>query len=384
MNILVFAHDSSLYGASQSLLTALLGLVKKKDRKVLVLLPYPGKIQEAFSAAGIECIIIPFPRCVELKGRVNSVSKRIKHAYKYFRKFSNVLPLIKNVVSEFKPDVIYTNTSAVSIGYYTAKKFNIPHVWHVREFAGMDFLYYPTHYHIAKAIAKSTSSIFYSNALRSSWLGMVVKNGAVVNNGIFDSTMEHYLPRRSPTKELRIGLLGSILPVKGQEIAIRALPIVLKQVPHCMLLIYGDFVDQTYGVHLRMLVQSLKISDKILFKEFISDKNMLYSNIDVLLNCTVSDGFGRTVVEGMIHGVPVIATNAGGVNEVIENKVNGLVYNSTPESLAASIIELANNPDLYNRLSVNGIDSAKKYSISKYQEGVDKVLFEATQKHASH
>ncbi len=371
-----------MYGASQSLLTALLGIVKKKNRNVLVLLPYPGKMEGAFNAAGIQYRIISFPRCVELKGRLGSVSKRLKYAYKYYRKFFYVLPRIRTITQEFKPDVIYTNTSAVSIGYYVSKKLRIPHVWHVREFAGMDFLYYPMHIFVARCIAKSAYSIFYSIALKNSWLGAVAKNAVVVYNGIFDSRMGHSRPRSRPDRAFKIGLLGSILPVKGQEIAIQALPMVLQKVSHCTLLIYGDFVDKSYGDHLRTLVENLNIGDKVLFKEFVNDKDMLYANIDVLLNCTKSDGFGRTVVEGMIHGVPVIATNAGGINEVIESKVNGLTYNGTPDSLADSIIELVTDADLYHRLSINGIEKAKKYSISRYQEGVDNILLKAKKESA--
>src|SRR5688572_20686307 len=120
MNILVFAHDSSMYGASQSLLTALQGIVKKEDRKVLVVLPNPGKMQVALEALGIECKVISFPRCVGLKTKLNSMTRRLKHTYKYYRKFFGVLPSLNKVILEFKPDVIYTNTSVVSIGYFVA------------------------------------------------------------------------------------------------------------------------------------------------------------------------------------------------------------------------------------------------------------------------
>ena len=61
MNILVVAHDASMYGSSQSLLTALSGIKDIRDRKILVLLPYAGKFEDALRSSGIVYRILPFP-----------------------------------------------------------------------------------------------------------------------------------------------------------------------------------------------------------------------------------------------------------------------------------------------------------------------------------
>ena len=55
-------------------------------------------------------------------------------------------------MTSFKPDVIYTNTSVVRIGYLFSKKFHIPHVWLIREFVGIvyDFIYIPFRNNIKK------------------------------------------------------------------------------------------------------------------------------------------------------------------------------------------------------------------------------------------
>jgi glycosyltransferase involved in cell wall biosynthesis len=376
MKTLVVAHDSSMYGASQSLLTALAGIKHIKNRNVLVLLPYPGKIEDELSSLGIAYKILPIPKCTDYKRRVRTLMSRLKKTYHYYRKVRKVLPEFKKIVEEFKPDVIYSNTSVVSIGYMIAKKLKIPHVWHVREFGDVDYVYFPAKSYINKCVARSEKSIFGSEALRNAWLGRKAPNSHVVYNGIFQTELK-YSPRKLPNDLIRIGIVGGFIFGKGQDIGIKAFASIAGRVPNCSLTLYGDVMDKAFYQNLLLLTRELRIEDKVFIKGFVTDKDNIFGNLDVLLNCSRTEGFGRTIVEAMSYGVPVIGNYSGGIPEIIDNKINGLLYRDTPESLAQAIVMLISSNELYHSLSVNGIEKAKQFSIPQYVESIDKILAKA-------
>ena len=146
MKILVFAHDATMYGASQSLLTALRGISERPDRKLLVILPYKGMLEQALVEYGIEYSVRSFPRCVEFKNKSTSLWRTLKKYRAYRRQVRLTFPDLEKIGLEFRPDVIYTNTSVVAVGYALARKLRVPHVWHIREFGDRDydFIYFPS------------------------------------------------------------------------------------------------------------------------------------------------------------------------------------------------------------------------------------------------
>src|SRR5437868_2150648 len=113
MRILVFAHDSSLYGASQSLFTLLTNL----NHEFLVLLPYQGKLEALLTVANIKHKIVDYPRAANQKPEVYTISRRVKDRLKYEFRLRKVLPQIKQLTIDFDPQLIYTNTSVVTVGY---------------------------------------------------------------------------------------------------------------------------------------------------------------------------------------------------------------------------------------------------------------------------
>ncbi len=378
MNILVFAHDASMYGASQSLLTALAGIKNIHDRKILVLLPYSGKFGEELDSLGIDSITLPFPKCTDYKRRTRTLKIRLKKTYGYYKNTRNVLPEIERIIKEFKPDVIYTNTSVVAMGHIIARRQKIPHVWHVREFGDLDYdyVYFPAKTYIKRCIASSKRCIFGSEALRNAWLGPSLKNSHVVYNGIFENEW-HFPPKKLPGSSVRLGIVGGIVSGKGQDVAIEAFGNLIQQIPSCSLTLYGDTIDRSYHQKLLLLIKQLNIEEKVSIMGFESDKNKIFDNLDVLLSCSRMEGFGRTIVEAMSRGVPVIGNQSGGIVEIIDDKINGLLYRETSGSLAEAIILLLSNAELYHSLSINGIIKAKQFSIPKYVQSIDRILCDA-------
>ncbi len=372
--ILVFAHDASLYGAAQSLLTLLTEIKKDNFAEILVILPHRGKMEEALSAEEINYKIIAVPRCFTWD-HSKHIFQKLKHILKYKKSVWAKLPQLNAIIKDFKPNLIYSNTSIISIGSALAKQNNLPHVWHVREFGDLDynFEYLPTRSKVIKQMRGSQHVIFVSKGLREHWYGNATGNSSVIYNGLVKEN-KTYPEKEYPSHGFRFGILGAIVPGKGQEVAIRAMAILAKIYPSVMLYLYGNLVDKEYHKKLQQLISDLKCGDNVVFKGFEEDQDLIYSNLDVLLNCSVMEGFGRTVIEAMQRGIPVVANASGGPLEIITHKENGLLYQQSPENLALCIESLIKDRTLYKAISENGKINALNYTVDAYARKISGIF----------
>ncbi len=369
--LLIFHHDASLYGASLSLLTLLENEALQKAFKILVLLPYAGDMEDRLRYIGIDYKIIPFPRCIAFHAR-NPFQKAIK-IIEYFRKAKKVMHHLLKTAEDFNPDLIYTNTSVVSLGFDLAKSLNIPHVWHVREFGDLDynFQYLPLRLVVERKVKSSSHVIFVSNALRLHWIGANDKQYQVVYNGLISAGGNKPITKQVVSDRFRFGMLGAVMPGKGQDVAIEALALLKKHYPLVELHIWGGINNKPFQNKLESLISINNCTPNVFFRDFENDNDKIYERLDVVLNCSTNEGFGRTIVEAMSRGIPVIANASGGPLEIIDNGINGLFYHQTPASLYEKMEHLITNQRLYATLSVNAIEKAfSHFTIERYQREI--------------
>lgn len=377
MRLLVFAHDSSLYGASKSLLALLKEWEKRNDLVVKVLLPYPGKIEDKLKEMNVEYEVIHYPRCIYAFNR-QTILDRLRILYNYRKADKSVHAKISGLLQSFKPDVLYTNSSVIKTGYDFSVRYRLPHVWHIREFGWEDYKlkYIPSRQSIQNKISHS-GSIFISRALQQYWLGSNVHNSTIIYNGILEQEIKPP-SRKFPGGSVTIGLLGAIMPGKGQATAIKAVSILSKSFPGISLRIYGDVLDQAYYEEINSLGRDLHIEHIVSVNGFRDDVEEIYRELDILVNCSEREGFGRTIVEAMGAGIPVVGNNAGGIPEIIEHGTDGLLYNQTAEDLAKQLSLLISDKDLYESISANAINKANaKFTTGEYSKAVYEVLAKA-------
>ena len=164
-----------------------------------------------------------------------------------------------------------------------------------------------------------------------------------------------------------VGIVGRIEEGKGQYLVIEALA-KIKDL-NIKAIIVGHTMDEEYLNALKEKCKSLDIENKVLFTGFTKEVNEHMQLFDVNVLATPKETFGLVVIEAMINKVCMIATNKGGPLEIIEDNIDGLLFNRTSNDLASKIKSLYENNALKENLSLNAYNKAKnKFDKTKQLE----------------
>jgi glycosyltransferase involved in cell wall biosynthesis len=154
--------------------------------------------------------------------------------------------------------------------------------------------------------------------------------------------------------------VGRLVPQKGIEYFIRAIPNIINRYPEAKFVIVGEGWSRDY---LESEARATGHRGKIHFTGFAPDKEVidLMTSADVLVVPSVYEPFGIVALEGMATGVPVVASQVGGLSEVIEHNRTGIfVYPRSPESIAWGIDRVLSDPDHARWLTDNAKDKLHK------------------------
>lgn len=178
-------------------------------------------------------------------------------------------------------------------------------------------------------------------------------------------------------ENVAIGLVGHILRYKGHEEFIRAAAIVNETFPNAHFIIIGDDSmsnDSTFLPYLHQLAADLGITSKIHFTGSRSDIPQVMAALDIVVAPSWTEAFGRVVVEALATSRPVVASNIGGIPEILKDSVTGyLIPPKSPNDLAQAILQLSQNPELRHIMGTLGPASAKRFDVGAHTR-----LFENT------
>ncbi|RLI21194.1 glycosyltransferase family 1 protein [Candidatus Bathyarchaeota archaeon] len=163
----------------------------------------------------------------------------------------------------------------------------------------------------------------------------------------------------SPNEKL-ILYVGRLVPQKGVEYLIQAVPMIASRYPNAKFIIVGEGWLRDY---LESLAQSTGQRWRITFTGFVPDHEAiaLMKSADALVIPSVYEPFGIVALEGMTAGVPVIASQVGGLAEIIEHDKTGVfIYPRNPESLAWGVDHVLSNPGHAEWLVKNAHEKVKE------------------------
>jgi L-malate glycosyltransferase len=176
-----------------------------------------------------------------------------------------------------------------------------------------------------------------------------------------------------------LGVVGQLTPWKGQDDAIRVTALLRTQYPDVRLLVAGDVEfdapgtshdNRTYAASLVALAQSLGVAGAVRFLGRREDVPALISALDVLLVPSWEEPLGRTVLEGMAMGRPVVATSCGGPRELLDHGHTGwLAPPRDPEAWAATVTR-ALHGDAQRRVGEAAAVAVRAYGLDRHVSGV--------------
>jgi glycosyltransferase involved in cell wall biosynthesis len=147
------------------------------------------------------------------------------------------------------------------------------------------------------------------------------------------------------------------------------------------------FDEQEYERRIRALCTSLRLDDVVTFAGFRPDIDAVLHNLDVVVHAsTLGEPFGQVIVEGMAAAKPVIATNGGGVPEIVVNGETGLIVPmSDPSAMADAICQLLKNPELRLEMGRKGRERVRShFTLNRTAQGVQAVYAKIQAAHSSH
>ena len=181
----------------------------------------------------------------------------------------------------------------------------------------------------------------------------------------------------SPRKRLRVGMVGHLAPIKGQEDFIRAAAIVCGLRDDVEFIIAGADKSPS-GEHrqgIERLIAELDLNQRVRLSGWVDEIAKLLPTFDLFVSPSRSEPFGLSIVEAMAAGTPVIASMSEGAVEIIDDNHTGrLVPISDAEALAKAICELLSDPAQRQRLSANAQRVVReRFSLERMVEETERV-----------
>jgi glycosyltransferase involved in cell wall biosynthesis len=146
-----------------------------------------------------------------------------------------------------------------------------------------------------------------------------------------------------PDSEL-IGLIGRVEEFKGHLVLARAVRRIVEARPKAYIVMVGPVVPQVQR-EVWEITAADGVADRLRFTGVRNDVKQLMAQLQVLTLPSRYESFGMAIIEAMAMRKPVVATRAGGIPEVVEDGVTGLLIERNPESLALALIEILSDPE---------------------------------------
>ena len=166
---------------------------------------------------------------------------------------------------------------------------------------------------------------------------------------------EFELPADSKT----VGMVAQLIDRKGHRYLFKAVPEILKKVPETVFLLFGKGPLEN---NLRKKVTEQGLTKHIRFAGYRDDLHRIMPCLDLLVHPALMEGLGVSLLQAAACGVPIVASNVGGIPEIVHDCINGyLVEPARSEVLADKIIELLQDSSIADQLAVEGPKIINKY-----------------------
>ena len=353
MRILFLHSSSDTYGASKIFLQTV-ALMQQRGHTCVVVLSNKGSLQLALEQIGVDVHIVNL-------GIIRRQYFNLRGIINRFQKWRIAIRILNSVILSHEIDLIYSNTAAVLIGGYIAKRNGIRHIWHIHE-----IIEQPAFLHrflAGRFKATADQLIVVSKAVEKHWQHALPADKIVqIYNGIAPiktaTSPDYKIELNIPANALVIGMAARIHYWKGQsyfvEIA-RELLVAQKTLQQknsssekplnenapLYFLIAGDpFPGYEYLLEqLQTQLRDPIFEGRVFYIGLVKEMDVFYRSIDLLiLPSQLPDPLPTVILEAMQYGIPVVATAQGGALEMVQDNATGILIPLDNAVLAAEKI----------------------------------------------
>jgi len=279
-------------------------------------------------------------------------------------KFPIAIYAVKQIIQTESPDLVHLNSSVLLHEGIAARKAGIPIVWHMRDF--LDHGYLGVRQSIASRIIRTCATriiaLCQSEADRIGQSSKIRIIPNFVEQSFFSASGSAPDLRNAnnldPSAQL-LGMLGWSTPDKGAEIAIRAMPEILRRVPEAALFLIGTdggaseradpahkallrklgVLSAPFPQHLRAVAESLGVGHRVFFPGTFFGIADIIKQLNVVLTPFTAAHFARPILEAGALGIPVVASDIDGPREMVDfGNAGFLATPGDPASLAKQAI----------------------------------------------
>lgn len=375
-NVLFLQTSSELYGSGK-IIHQVLRIYRDQGLNPIVIMTGKGPLTDLLIEEGfivrVQNLGILRRKYVNPSGLVNRFNKKLK-AYKFLSKLHE----------EFKFELVYSNTLAVIVGSYWAKKNKIPHIWHIHEIL---FGPKPLVKLLRSMLDKNTPyPIVVSEAVKRHWEPLLkIAKPEVIHNGIpYEEYLKHFPNAKAnlslPVDKLVVTMIGRINPGKGQLFFLEIAKRVFETYPQCHFLLVGDPFPgyESIQEEIRAVINSEPLLGNVTDLGFRKDIPEVLAASDIfVLPSILPDSFPTVILEAMASGKPVIATQSGGAEEMVTDGETGfLIPIGNVEKGVEAISQLVKDPSKIKSFGEAGRRKVlNNYNLNTFKEKIEEHLW---------
>ena len=178
----------------------------------------------------------------------------------------------------------------------------------------------------------------------------------LIRNGI---NISSFMKPRRHHDEINIISIGRLTKIKNHILILEAMRLALKEYPKLKLSIAGEGSER---INLENYIKIHRLSSRVKLLGNREDIPSLLSNADMYISTSLVEGLPLSILEAMSNSLPIIATPAGGVVDIV-SEGNGIVTNHKANNVAMAILRFAKDKELRSKYGKKSLEIASKFDI---------------------
>jgi glycosyltransferase involved in cell wall biosynthesis len=348
LRILFVANSNEIGGGNRSLETLSLGL-RHVGHVPIMVFPSEGPAPDLFREHGFNVIIMPL-----IQPSINKPLVSLDSILNWRRLLRN------NQI-----DIAHANGTLAARSITIATKINnTPLICHLRFDFGKS--YYKWAF---KALPSPSTFIFVSENMRLNIESALIKCSPQASFHVVHNAVILSKKAIQPVAKLvsRIGIIANLQKIKGHEDFLNMAQRLLKHHPNLHFDIIGsDVQNEGRETHLKQIVIEKMLENNVTFHGHVSDVYNVIDDLDLVICPSHEEPFGRCAIEAMSRGKPVIVTNVGGLPEIVEQGINGIIV--PPKDISALVnatLTLLEENDVRQTMASNNIQKVETFFTQK-------------------